>query len=283
MLPHGERGLQQVQQFRVQIKRGPPEACEVKHGKDKRGQLFAVMVLLLVWSKTPFGIWEHPRQPAQPKKRPVSQRRDFAEAMFANKLKDLDTLIRQFQPCAKDDGVAALLEEKKQERDELKIQLQNHKPLHQRLRLATEARAKASKALEVANREEADIVELLALKRAEVDQHNATLLQHNNVELLELRYLTETGQCRSLSFSNHQGSRRWRRFPQVSGLRCFSTASTKGPREQPRLRGRPARTKRLSRRRLMFMRSPPVNVGASAPFPIPRPTRVDPYQTPTPP
>ena len=39
---------------------------------------------------------------------------------IANKPKDLDALIRQLQPCARD-----LLEEKKQERDELKIQLQN--------------------------------------------------------------------------------------------------------------------------------------------------------------
>ena len=34
---------------------------------------------------------------------------------------DLDTLTRQLHPCAKDEGVAALLEEMKQERDELKI------------------------------------------------------------------------------------------------------------------------------------------------------------------
>ena len=82
----------------------------------------------------------------------------------------------------------------KQERDELKIQLQNHKPPHSRLRLDTEARAKASKALEVAKREEADIVELSALKRAEVDQFKGTLLQHNNsVEPPELRYRTEAG------------------------------------------------------------------------------------------
>ena len=95
---------------------------------------------------------------------------------IANKLKDLDALIRQLQPCARDEGVASLLEEKKQERDELRILLQNYKPLHQRLRLAKEARAKASKTLEGAKREEADIVELLALKRAEVDQLKATLL-----------------------------------------------------------------------------------------------------------
>ena len=91
---------------------------------------------------------------AQPKKRPVSQRQNFAEAVaqerrrvqaslpmesrsqadseatdvkidedssqdrdkgsskeVANKLKDLDTLIRQLQPCAQDGGVASLLEE----------------------------------------------------------------------------------------------------------------------------------------------------------------------------
>ena len=90
--------------------------------------------------------------------------------------------------------MAALLKDKKQELDELQIRLQNHKPLHQRLRLATEARAKASKALEFAKREEADIVELLALSVRKVDQLKATLLQHNNnVELLELRYRTETG------------------------------------------------------------------------------------------
>ena len=90
-----------------------------------------------------------------------SQDRDKGNSReVANKLKDLDTLIRQLQPCAKDEGVATLLEEKKQERDELKIQLQTHKPLHQRLRLATEARAKASKALEITKRQEADIVEL---------------------------------------------------------------------------------------------------------------------------
>ena len=92
-----------------------------------------------------------------------SQDRDKGNTKeIANKLKDLDSLIRQPQPCARDEGVASMLEEKKQERDELKIQLQNYKPLHQRLRLATEARAKASKALESAKREEADIVELLA-------------------------------------------------------------------------------------------------------------------------
>ena len=57
------------------------------------------------------------------------------------------TWTPSLQPCARDEGVASLLEEKKQERDELKIQLQNYKPLHQRLRLATEDRAKASKVL----------------------------------------------------------------------------------------------------------------------------------------
>ena len=181
---------------------------------------------------------------AQPKKRPVSQRRNFAEAVaqerrrvqatlpmesrsqpdseptdvkidedssqdrdngnskeVANKLKDLDTLFRQLQPCAKDEGVAALLEEKKQERDELRIQLQNHKPLHQRLRLATEARAKASKGLKVAKREEADIVDLLALKRAEVDQFKATLLQHNNnnAKTVGVEISDGDGQCRAVS------------------------------------------------------------------------------------
>ena len=87
-----------------------------------------------------------------------------------------------------------MLEEKKQERDE---------PFHQPLRLATEARAKASKALESAKREEADIVELLALKRAEVDQFKATLVQHNNnVELLELRYRTEAGSAELCHFES---------------------------------------------------------------------------------
>ena len=91
---------------------------------------------------------------------------------------------------------------KKQERDELKVQLRNCKPLHRRLRLATEATAKASKVLEVAKREEAD-VELLALKRAEVDQFKATLLQHNNnVELLELRYRTEAGSAELRHFES---------------------------------------------------------------------------------
>ena len=133
-----------------------------------------------------------------------SQDRDKCNSKeVANNLKDMDTLIRQLQPCAKDEGVTALLEEKKQERDELKIQLQNHKPLRHRLRLATEARAKASKALEVAKLEEADIVELLALKRAEVDQFKATLLWHNNnVELLELRYRTEAGNAELCHFES---------------------------------------------------------------------------------
>ena len=232
---------------------GPPEAWEEKHGKDKRRD--KSYPPKHTWHCGECGVDNSSRRwscsscgakppgsgassaAAQPKKRPVSLRRNFAEAVaqerrrvqaalpvesrsqpdseltdvkvdedlnqdrdkcnskeVANKLKDLDTLIRQLQPCAKDDRVAALLEEKKQERDELKIQLQNHKPLHQRLRLATEARAKASKALEIAKKEEADIVELLALKRAEVDQFKATRLQHNNnVELLEQRYRTETG------------------------------------------------------------------------------------------
>ena len=232
---------------------GPPEAWEEKHGKDKRKD--KNYPPKHTWHCSECGVDNSSRRwscsscgakppgsgassaAAQPKRRPVSQRRNFSEAVaqerrrvqaalpvesrskldseltdvkvdedsnqdrdkcnskeVANKLKDLDTLIRQLQPYAKDDRVAALLEVKKQERDELKIQLQNHKPLHQRLRLATEARAKASKALEIAKKEEADIVELLALKRAEVDQFKATLLQHNNnVELLEQRYRTETG------------------------------------------------------------------------------------------
>ena len=86
---------------------------------------------------------------------------------------------------------------------ELKIPLQTHKLLYHRLRLATEARAKASKALEVAKREEADIVELSAVKRAEVDQLKATLLQHNNdVELLELRYRTEAGNAELCHFES---------------------------------------------------------------------------------
>ena len=133
-----------------------------------------------------------------------SQDRDKGNSKeVANKLKDVVTLIRQLQPCAKDEGVAAKLEEKKQERDELKIQLQNRKPLHHRLRLATEARAKASKALEVAKREEADTAELLALKRAEVDQIKATLLQHNNnVKLLKLRYRTEAGNAEPRHFES---------------------------------------------------------------------------------
>ena len=60
-----------------------------------------------------------------------SQDRDNCNTKeVANKLKDLDALIRQLQPCARDEGVASLLEEKEQERDELKIQLQNYKPLH---------------------------------------------------------------------------------------------------------------------------------------------------------
>ena len=73
--------------------------------------------------------------------------------------------------------MAALLEEKKQERDELKILLQNHKPLHQRLRLATRG----------------------------IERRRAVQI---------------------LVSSNYQGSKRWRRFPQVSGLRGFATAST---------------------------------------------------------
>ena len=68
----------------------------------------------------------------------------------------------------KDKQHASLLEEKKQERDELKIQLQNYKHLRQR--------PKASKALEVAKLEEG------AFSRQTCD-----------VELLELRYGTEAG------------------------------------------------------------------------------------------
>ena len=111
--------------------------------------------------------------------------------------------------------------------------------LHQRLRLATEARAKASKALQVAKREEADIVELLALKRAEVDQFKATLLQHikNSVELLEL----ETGSaelCHVESPSVHtvttplsrvQWAARFSQLPQrrsAGRLRCLLQGAT---------------------------------------------------------
>ena len=62
-----------------------------------------------------------------------SQDRDKGNSKeVANKVKDLNTSTRQFHPCAKDEGVTALSEEKKQERDELEIQLQNHKPLHHR-------------------------------------------------------------------------------------------------------------------------------------------------------
>ena len=184
---------------------GPPEAWDEKRGKDKRKD--KQQIHKHTWHCDGCGEENSSRRwssgassaTAQPRKRPVSQRQNFAEAVaqerrrvqatlpmesrsqadseatdvnidedsskdrdkgntkeIANKLKDLDSLIRQLQPCARDKGVATLLEEKKQERDELTIQLQNYKPLHQRLRLATEARAKASKALESAKREEAD-------------------------------------------------------------------------------------------------------------------------------
>ena len=272
----------------------------------------------------------------QPKKRPVSERQIFAEAVaqerhrvqaalpmesrsqpdgevadvkidedssqdrdrgnskeVANKLKDLDTLIRQLQPCAKDDGVAALLEEKKQERDELKIRLQNHKPLHQRLRLAKEERAKASKALEVAKREEADIVELLALKRAEVDQLKATLPQHNNnFELLELRYRTQTGSAYLCHFESPgvqtvtaplspiQWAAGFRNCLNAEARDVFDAFYGELEKSPDSEGGLPDETPFPAPAH--FHASPPVNAGAFAPFPKPRPTRVDTYQTPTP-
>ena len=211
----------------------------------------------------------------------------------ANKLKDLDTLIRQLQPCAKDDAVAALLEEKKQERDERKIRLQNHKPLLQRLRLATEAKAKASKALEIAKREEADIVELLALKRAEVDQLKATLLQHNNnVELLELRYRTETGSADLCHFespgvqtvaplSPSQWAAGFRNCLNSQARDVFDAFYKELENSPDSEGGMPDETPVPAPDHVHA--SPPVNAGAFSPFPKPRPTRVDPYQTPTPP
>ena len=330
---------------------GPPEAWEEKHGKDERKD--KNYTPKHTWHCSDCGVDNSTRRwscsscgakplesgassaAAQPKKRPVSQRRNFAKAVaqerrrvqaalpvesrsqpdseltdvkvdedsnqdrdkcnskeVANKLKDLDTPIRQLQPCAKDDRVAALLEEKKQERDELKIQLQNHKPLHQRLRLATEATAKASKALEVAKKEEADIAELLALKRAEVDQFKATLLQHNNnVELLEQRYRTETGSADlgqvelpgfqtmaplspsqwAAGFRNCLNSQAWEVFDAFYKELEHSPDSEGGlPDETPV--PAPAQVPVSS----------PAGAGAFAPFPRPRPTRVDPYQTPTP-
>ena len=84
--------------------------------------------------------------------------------------------------------MAFLLEGKKQEQ-----------PLHQRLRLATEGQ-QSSGGCQAA---EADIVELSALNRSEVDQFKATLLLHNNyVELLELRYRTEAGSAELCHFES---------------------------------------------------------------------------------
>ena len=223
----------------------------------------------------------------------LNQDRDKCNSKeVANKLKDLDTLIRQLQPCAKDDRVAALLEEKKQERDELKIRLQSHKPLHQRLRLATEARAKASKALEIAKKEEADIAELLALKRAEVDQFKATLLQHNNnVELLEQRYRTETGSADLGQFevpgfqtmaplSPSQWAAGFRNCLNSQAREVFDTFCKELEHSSDSERGLPDETPVPAP--AQTPESSPAAVGAFAPFPRPRPTRVDPYQTPTP-
>ena len=330
---------------------GPPEAWEEKHGKDKRRD--KSYPPKHTWHCGECGVDNSSRRwscsscgakppgsgvssaAAQPKRRPVSQRQNFAEAVaqerrrvkavlpvesrsqpdseltdvkldedlnqdrdkcnskeVANKLKDLDTLIRQLQPCAKDDRVAALLEEKKQERDELKIQLQSHKPLHQRLRLATEARAKASKALEIAKKEEADIAELLALKRAEVDQFKATLLQHNNnVELLEQRYRTETGSADLGQFevpgfqtmaplSPSQWAAGFRNCLNSQAREVFDTFCKELEHSPDSERGLPDETPVPAP--AQTPESSPAAVGAFAPFPRPRPTRVDPYQTPTP-
>ena len=188
--------------------------------------------------------------------------------------------------------MAALLEEKKQERDELKTQLQNHKPLHQRLRLATEARAKASKALEIAKKEEADIVELLALKRAEVDQFKATLLQHNNnVELLEQRYRTETGSADLGQFelpgfqtmaplSPSQWAAGFRNSLNSQAREVFDTFCKELENRPDSEGGLPDETPVPAPAQVPV--SSPTGAGAFAPFPRPRPTRVDPYQTPTP-
>ena len=312
---------------------GPPEAWDEKRGKGKRKD--KQHLPKHTWHSDGCGEENSSRRwscsscgakppesgtrsaAAQPKKRPVSQRQNFAEAEtqerrrvqatlpmesrsqadsettdvkidedssqdrdkgntkeIANKLKDLDSLIRQLQPCARDD-VASLLEEKKQERDELKIQLQNYKPLHQRLRLATEAMAKASKALESAKRQEADIVELLPLKRAEVDQHASPAQQQCRTVGAEI---SDGGrQCKGVSLRITRG-------PDAGGATLADPVDRGVPQmPQRRSAGRLRRLLQGDRTKpgLGAHRRPRV-AGAFAPFPRARAARMDPYLAPPP-
>ena len=210
------------------------------------------------------------------------QDRDKGNSNEANKLKDPDTPKRQLQPCAKDDGVTILLEEKMQERDELNIQLQNHKPLLQRLRLATEAKAKASKGLEVAKREEADIVELSALKRTEVGQFKDSRTRICNTTTVSNWYRTETGSAELCHFESpgvHSVA------APLSLVQCAAVPQLPQRRSAGRLRCllQGARAKGLGTTAKTPVippapapATPPPHAGAFAPFPKPTPARVDP-------
>ena len=210
---HGECGRQtQVQQLRVQIPRWSARGLG-REGQEKgqaapsqayvalrrlwQGQLFAAIVLLLVWSEASgVGCIFSSSAP--------QETTDFTAAKFGRGCGSGTTLIssyladgvevagrergdrcqdrRGFEPGQRQgqhqrdcqqaqvsgrphstaSALRPLPSGGEEEREELKIQLQNCKPLHQRLRLATEDKAKDSKALEVAKREEAGIVELSA-------------------------------------------------------------------------------------------------------------------------
>ena len=195
---------------------------------------------------------------AQPKKRPVSERQNFAEAVAQERRRVQASLPMESRSQADSEATDVKIDEdssqdrdkgntkeianklkgsslleQKQERDELKIQLQNYKPFHQ-----PEARAKASKALEGAKREEADIVELLALKRAEVNQFKANPSPAQQQCRIVGSEISDGGwQCR-----NHQEFRRWQRHSRrSSGPRGFGAGRLRrllqGAQTKPRLRG----------------------------------------------
>ena len=146
MLPHGKCGQQtHVQQLRVQIPRWSARGL----GREEKGQ--AAPPRSSCGAKPPES--EASSAAAQPKKRPVSQRQNFAEAVVQERRRVQATLPMESRSQAdseatdtkidedsSQDREASLLEEKKQERDELQMQLQNYKPLHQSLHLVTEVR-----------------------------------------------------------------------------------------------------------------------------------------------
>ena len=136
-------------------------------------------------------------------------------------------------------------------------------------------------------------MELLAPKRAEVDQFKATLLQHNNnVELLELRYRTEADSAELCHFETSGVQTLAAPLSPIQwaegGRKCLNAeardvfdAFCKELEQSPDSEGLAPTAETL-----VIPPAPapetPLAAGAFAPFPRPRAARMDPHLAPPP-